>query len=143
VRVEAARLLLRADRKFKAGPVLADALSAEDVDTTEAALLAVAKYGAEVRVLWPAILPHLDSPVPSVRLAAALALYWARGDVSQPNEVLSALAEDDTLRPSLRALAVQGLALVSGKRARLTLTRMLRGTLPPGAVRSAVSKTLE
>jgi hypothetical protein len=93
--------------------------------------------------LWPAILPHLDSAVPSVRLAAALALNKARGDVARPNEVLTALAEDETLEPSLRARAVQGLTQVSGKGARLTLTRMLHGTLPPGAVRSAVSKALE
>jgi hypothetical protein len=143
VRVEAARLLWLADRTFKATPILAEALATDDVDALESALEAVAECGETARPLWAAILPLLNSPVPSVRLAAALALYRARGDVSRSNKVLTVLVEDDTLRPSVRALAVQGLSRVSGKRARLTLTRLLHGPLAPGAVRSAVSKALE
>jgi HEAT repeat protein len=143
VRVEAALLLWRADRAFNAAPILAEALSADDVDVVESALLAAAECGEPARPLWPAILPHLDSAVPSVRLAAALALNKARGDVARPGRVLTLLAEDETLRPSLRARAVQGLAQVSGKGARLTLTRLLHSPLPPGTVRSAVGKALE
>jgi HEAT repeat protein len=143
VRVEAALLLWRADKTFKANLVLAEALSSEDVDAVELALQAVAEHGEAARPLWPAILPHLDSAVPSVRLAAALALNKARGDVAWPGRLLTLLAEDEMLEPALRARAVQGLAQVSGKGARLPLTRLLHGPLPPGAVRSAVSKALE
>lgn len=142
VRLEAALLLWRADKKFRVAPALAEAIASPDVDTVEAGLRAAAECGAAARSLWPAILPQLSSPVPSLRLAAAVALHNSRGDVVLPHEALKALAEDDTLRPSLRLRAVRALARVSGKRARLTLTRLLHGPLPPGPLRDAVVKAL-
>jgi len=138
VRVEACRIVMKADKAFDPLRILADALA----DAPEMALGLIVSLGDAARPLAGRVREAVVTGRPSVAIAAARALHRIRGDVVLPRERLTALLERDDLRAPLRLEALRGLRELGGKE-RLVLSRLLHGPLPAGELRDAVVKAME